>query len=493
MDQKRYGLSKSRISAFLQCPKRLWLEIHHPELKQESDGTRRSFVRGHQLGDLARAQYPTGLLVGHDDDLSNALSQTEEIFSKAPALPVFEATFQHEGVLVRADLMLPEEGGWHMAEVKSTGSAKAQHTPDLAVQTWVAEHAGISVSRSTIRHINMSFVYPGDGHYEGLLADTDIKDELKDAIPLVPIWVAKARETLEGTEPKRNLGPHCESPYECPFIPYCESKAKKPPGFPVSLLPGPSGKKIARSLIAEGFEDLTTVPASKITNEQMRWIHDATTSGEVYRNAQAARVAVANWSYPRAFLDFETISFGVPIWIGTSPYQQIPFQWSCHVQAGDGSTQQREFLDLTGDDPSRRCAEELVERLSDCKTVITYQASFERGVIQRLANLYPDLSIPLRSIANRIVDLLPLVRQSYYHRDMLGSYSIKDVLPTMSNALNYQTIGEVQDGEMAGVAYLEATDSKTPSQRKTELDKSLRAYCGLDSRAMMVVLETLVS
>jgi len=41
-------LSKSKILAFRQCPKRLWIEVHLPELRQDSPATQASF----QFGDI---------------------------------------------------------------------------------------------------------------------------------------------------------------------------------------------------------------------------------------------------------------------------------------------------------------------------------------------------------------------------------------------------------------------------------------------------------
>ena len=48
------NLSKSKLMAYRQCPKRLWLEIHHPELRADSAATEASFAIGHQVGDIAR-------------------------------------------------------------------------------------------------------------------------------------------------------------------------------------------------------------------------------------------------------------------------------------------------------------------------------------------------------------------------------------------------------------------------------------------------------
>lgn len=88
---------------------------------------------------------------------------------------------------------------------------------------------------------------------------------------------------------------------------------------------------------------------------------------------------MAGWAFPRTWLDFETIGFAVPRWIGTRPYQQVPFQFSAHVETADGTITHREFLSLDGSDPRRACAEALVEMVPTTGAVIGYNASFEKG------------------------------------------------------------------------------------------------------------------
>lgn len=244
---KPYRLSKSRIAAFLQCPKRLWLEVHRPELREETLTVQAAFAVGHRVGDLARAEYPGGVLVLHDENLRAALEETGDLFARHGRLPVFEATFQHAGVLVRADVMIPLRRGWHMAELKSAGEAKPYHPNDLAVQTWVARGAGVRVGGATVCHIDKSFVYPGGDDYRGLLVDAEVGDELQERLPEVPKWVERARSTLGKREPRREMGAHCDDPFARPFKVHCESLAGPRPEYPVELLSGPGGKKLRGS------------------------------------------------------------------------------------------------------------------------------------------------------------------------------------------------------------------------------------------------------
>lgn len=66
---QQYRLSKSRLLSFLQCPKRLHLSLHRPDLAEEDKGAARRMATGHAVGEIARGLHPGGVLIGHDDDL----------------------------------------------------------------------------------------------------------------------------------------------------------------------------------------------------------------------------------------------------------------------------------------------------------------------------------------------------------------------------------------------------------------------------------------
>ncbi len=210
------------------------------------------------------------------------------------------------------------------------------------------------------------------------------------------------------------------------------------------------------------------------------------------RPLTGARIAaaLAAWSWPRCYLGFETISFAIPRWLGTRPYQAIPFQFSCHVELQTGELSSSSFLDLGGDDPSEGCAQALVAALGDCGPIVAYNAGFERACILGLARRVPRLAAPLMALTERVVDLLPLVRAHYYHPQMRGSWSIKALLPARIPALSYSDLA-VQDGEAAQVAYLEAIAPDCPPARKAQIASELAAYCGLYTWAMVALARSL--
>jgi len=488
---KRYFLSKSKLNAYHQCAKRLWLEVHRKDLIEISPATQRKFDVGHQVGDIARAEYPDGILIGHDTQLGEALKQTQAVLAATPRRPVFEATARHGDVLVRADLMIPTAGGFHMAEVKSSGEVKPYHLIDVTVQAWVMRSAGIPVESVEVRHIDSQYVYPGNWDYRGLLTSGDVEADVERLQPDVPKWIKDSQAILNRPDPDVPMGKHCDDPYTCPFKAHCASLAGPVPEFPVTLLPNTKGKNLAAQLEADGYVDLRKVPAARIGDDaKLRRIHSATTTGKPYIDP-AAREVLAAWPHPRHYLDFETMNFTVPRWPGTRPFQQVPFQWSCHTEDAKGGLTHADFLDLSGNDPTRGCAESLVAKIGKTGAVVTYNASFENGVIKRLAERHPDLAEPLTSIAARIVDLWPVVKDHYYHRDMLGSYSLKDVLPTIAPELAHSTLGEVQEGGGAQEAYLEAIDPGTTEARRDELRQGLFDYCKRDTLGMIRVARAL--
>ena len=86
-------LSKSKLIAFRQCPKRLWLEVHRPDLREDSASTQAIFASGHKVGELAQQIFdPTG--TGHLIDMqvlgiAGAFQKTKELVNTTPSVPIF--------------------------------------------------------------------------------------------------------------------------------------------------------------------------------------------------------------------------------------------------------------------------------------------------------------------------------------------------------------------------------------------------------------------
>jgi len=477
-------LSKSRLVAYKQCPTRLWLQMFRRELAQQSEAVLNRMAQGNLVGAAAQRLYPEGQLIAHATELNVALRETREALAQPGDVTLFEPALRSADVLVRADVLIRHDGRYRMIEVKAATRVKDSHVIDAAIQTWVARGAGLDIERVELAHIDNRFVYPGNGDYHGLFVHSDMTDAVVPLQEQIPVWIAAAQRDLAGPMPDINVGAQCNDPFECEFLAFCAPEASE---YPVELLP--NSTKLARQLRGDGFADLRDVPSERLTREDHQRIWRATIDGQPALDpAAAAKLAALPW--PRYFLDFETVGPAVPMWKGTRPYQKIPMQWSCHRQDADGTlTQLPPFLDTTGQDPRRAFAESLVAAVGDSGSIMVYNATFERGVMMQLAEMFDDLAPALRGMASRLFDLLLLAREHYYHPAMMGSWSIKRVLPTIAPNLDYGNLESVHSGDMVEPAYFEMVNENSGADRKAQLEAALLTYCARDTLGMVRVAE----
>ena len=481
------NFSKSKILALRQCPKRLWLEINRPELRKDSAATQASFQIGFQVGDIAQRIYdPEGLGALIDverEGFDGAFARTGALINSS-AKPIFEAGFCAGGALAFADVMLPLQVDgqkvWRMVEVKSSTSVKDYHRDDCAIQAFIARTAGVPLQSVALAHIDSSWVYPGGGDYRGLLKENDLTDEAFSRAAEVKSWIEKAALTaVLPAQPAIKTGTQCSQPYACGFFDYCSQDNPKTE-FPVNWLPRIGQRAITYA--EQGVIDLRDISDDQLNVKQRR-VKAHTVAGTTYFDAEGAAAMLAQYSLPAYFLDFESIQFAVPIWSGTRPYQQNVFQFSLHTLGSDGQLEHTGHLDLSGDDPSEGLAKALVAVCGTHGPVYVYNRSFESGRIHALAERFPALGAPLLAISERIVDLLPIAREHYYHPSQQGSWSLKAVLPAVIPTLCYDSLDGVQDGGMAMDAYLEAIHPDTATERKKQIAQQLLTYCQLDTYA----------
>lgn len=481
---RREPLTPSRLAAFDRCPRLLWLTYFRPDLAGEvTDGARRR-IDADAVRREAQRQVSSAVAIDPALARPEALAATQAAVRTATAIT--GAWFAHDGVQTCIDVLEREGDGWRIIAVRSATKAKPEHLAPLALQVWIASGNGLRIVSARIRHLNRDFVLDSSSDPTGLFTDADVTDQLALHLAGQAERAAAARTTLANGEPKPLVGGHCHMPSRCGFTDHCHADLPAGPIWPVTLLPRGAGKPFVR----RGIDDLTLVPAEALRSKVDRRVHRATVTGHVEHDPAGAAAAMANWCYPRIWLDFETVSHPLPLWTGSMPYEQVPFQFVADVEAADATIVRREFLALDGTDPRRACAEALAA-LPSSGSVIAWHARFERGVVMRLADVFPDLASQLERLAARIVDLLPVARDHWYHRHQRGSWSIKAVLPTIAPELDYSNL-HVKDGSDAVEAYLEATSADCSPSRRAALDRALREYCGQDVDAMRIIACRLV-
>jgi hypothetical protein len=479
------AISKTKLLHYLQCPKRLWLEQYSPELVDEDAIDEAALETGRVVGAKAREVYGRhgGHLVKHNRGLRSAVAETEALLRAGGSDPIFEATFDHDGLTVLVDVLDRSGGAPRIVEVKSSTRVKDHFLDDCAIQTWILGELGLPIDGTKLALINDAFEYAGDDNYEGLFREVELSGDIAPHVVKVPEAIAGTRATLASLdEPERDIGPHCTTPHACPFFDHC----KPPQGeFPISVLGG--RREPLYALMLEGYRDIRELGEDRIAGDLQARIWRQTLAGEPYLSAELHGI-VAGLAFPRYFLDFETIAFAIPIWPGTRPYQALPFQWSCHIDDGSGELRHDAFLDTSGEPPMREIAEALVAKLGGSGPIIVY-TSYERTVLNGLAERFPDLAPAIEALIGRLVDLHPIAREHYYHPEMRGSWSIKAILPTIGAGIDYADLDEIRDGGAAQSAYLEAIREDTAPERREALRQALLAYCRLDTLALVRLVE----
>ncbi|MDX2413135.1 MAG: hypothetical protein QNK34_14355, partial [Woeseiaceae bacterium] len=191
-------LSKSRLISAWQCPKKLHLEKHYSELAVITPQMESMFAGGHGVGDVAKQLYGTSDSVEVAFDFKTMVTETKQLIDGGADFPIFEATFRHENVLIRADVLIPGPDGWKVVEVKASTSVKDYHKLDCAIQLWVMRESGLPVTSISLAHINNQFVYPGKGDYDGLLVEHDLTEEANGLKQAVVDLLVDAREAVIG-------------------------------------------------------------------------------------------------------------------------------------------------------------------------------------------------------------------------------------------------------------------------------------------------------
>lgn len=478
-------LSKTRILVGLQCEKRLYLSLNHPELAKTTKSPLAE--TGIMVGEQARKEFPNGVLVNRFQKGSDPFVETNAYLKDESIEAIFEAGFCYQDTEAFVDVLERNGSRWNLVEVKSSSSVKDEYIDDVTVQYIVLTNAGISINHIELMYLNKNFVYQGDGDYRGLFIREDISDRVIPHTHTISDAIERIRQDITDEEPVQHIDGRCNKPYKCGFKSYCE---KQDGEYPVSWLP--SAAVAIRNLYANGIYDIRDIPVEMLTSETHLKVRRITIEGQAELEPVASVILKA-LGYPRYYLDFETISFAIPIWESTKPNQQHPFQWSCHIQKEDGEVAHKEFLDVSGNDPRRKFAESLIQACGTEGPVIVYNQSFEKGIIKNLAETYKDLSDQLLVINARVFDLLPVMKKYYYHPDMKGSWSIKNVLTCLVPELRYSDLGEVQDGLMAQSAYLQIMAGKLSTKEIDSLYADMQEYCKLDTYAMLAIIDKVCS
>jgi len=478
------SLSKSQYIRGLQCEKALWLHKHRPDLRIISQQSDMTMTTGTSVGELARDLFPNGESIEFDSkDFQGMVQKTKELIEQG-VKTIYEASFNHDGIFVMCDILHRDGDGWQMIEVKSATNVKEYYLNDIAMQWYTLSRCNIPLSSACVAVIDNSYTRNGDLEVHKLFKILDVTLDVQSRQEDVMSNLMRLTPIIESEMPEVPIGSHCNDPFGCDYIDHCWKDVPEVSVFDLYRLNSKKKFEAWHSGVSIDNAD-EKMRLTKIQQLQVEAFRDKRIRVDSQKLAQFMERLV----YPLSYFDFETFMDAVPRFDAQRPYQQMPFQYSLHIEQIDGSLEHKEFLADERYDPRRELAQRMLQDIPESGSIIAFNQSFEITRIKELSEMFSDLKEPLLALVSRFIDLIdPFRSLAYYHPDFNGSFSIKSVLPAMfpnDKELSYKSLG-IQNGGAAMETYA-ALLYMEPDQR-IQKRRELLEYCHLDTLAMVKIL-----
>lgn len=452
--------------------------------------TQARFDTGNEIGELAMRYFGGGTEVTNAYwDIKGAIETTQKLIKDGSDI-IYEAIAMHpiDGGYSRIDILKRVEDGdeWDLIEVKSSTNVKDYHLDDMAFQYHVFYGAGYKIRKCFMMVIDNGYVRDGDIDPQTLFRLEDISGEVFARQSEVESVAGQLGYVLERKkEPDVSIGARCFAPFECDYRDHCW---KYVPDYSVyNVFQKPKAEEISRKHGAA----LEKLPTDIRPGGVKAFDVNSYLSDETIIDQDSIRGFLDQLQYPLYFLDYETVNEAIPLFDGTRPYQQIPFQFSIHIQESLGAElTHHEYLHKEQSDPRKNFTERLVDMCGQNGSVIVYNQAFEIARNNELAAEFPEHAAAIEAINTRIIDLLvPFKKRWLYKPEQKSSASIKAVLPAFTD-LSYDGL-EIVNGSEAMLQYGSFLKGRLGGDDLTTLWSALTEYCKQDTYAMVLLLEVL--
>lgn len=484
-------LTKSDFVKFIQCTKYLWLYKHRKDLLPEEvdKNLQKIFDEGYEVEKLANNLFPNAVNA-QVEGFGQSIAITLDLMrKKTPS--IIQPTISANNLFCRGDIVKYNgDGSWDIYEVKSSTEVKETHIYDLAFQKICFQKAGYRINKLHVIFVNKEYVRQGEINANEFLKFEEVSEQVEYILKEMGERIEEALETIkQKEEPNVRILKQCRTPYECTFLNYCWKDIPKSSIYDISRN---LNETKLNMLIDEGIIRIKDIPDGVLKSEMDLKHHHVAKHDTVHIEKENIQTELNSLEYPLYFLDYETYSSAVPLFDGTCPYQQVPFQYSLHVQKEPGGPLEHyEYLAHEFEEPSRKLAEHLSKRIGEKGSVIVWYAPFEKGRNSEMGEMHPEFAEFFNNVNARVYDLMMIFKNGYYvHKDFYCSASIKKVLPVVVPELSYEHLG-IKEGATALNSWGEMIKRDTPDERKEQIYNDLLKYCELDTLAMVKILEKL--
>lgn len=470
-------LSKADYALGCFCSKALWLKKNNRELYRFSDENDCS------VQNLAHQLYPAGIRITAEYwDVLNGVMQTKKLAADNSVL--FNAVAElPQGMFCHADILQKDGRSWNLIEIKAANSVKPEHVNDITFQYNVFSKAGYPIKNCFVLHLNKDYVRGAELDVYQLFVLENVTDMvLQKSAEVAEVSAHLLNIELQPEAPQVFVDKKC---LECEFYSCCGK------GIPeYSILNIFRANQIKATYDKNASYDIMDLAAEEYSGKTAIDIR-AWQNQEIYVDKVQIQNFLDELIYPLYYLDDETFMSPVPLFSASGPYQQIPFQFSLHIQdKPGGECRHISFLHKERSDPRRAMAECMVQSCGKTGSVVVYNEVFEKTRNKELAAMFPDLADDIYAINDRVVDqLLPFRNRGLYHYSQHSSASIKKVLPAFAS-LSYDDL-EIHNGSEAMEGYLDFIQGNLLPQEEQKLFASLETYCEQDTYAMVLLMDVL--
>ena len=365
---------------------------------------------------------------------------------------------------------------------------------------WVLEQLGIRISNMRIIHLNADYVrgetldvqklfvisdtFYNSKNHPGKPLEETIRSNISDPTDLMA-EMDRARE-LPIPDPVRSSS--CSGRQMCRYLERCFLADREVPDNHISTLVGGTERF---AMAEEGRQYLREADVSRLEGSPMQYAQVmADRNGGLFADRASLNGWMEDVTYPITFLDFEWERFAIPPYQGMRPFDVLLFEYSIHILAADGTITHTLFLSVHDD--RRELAEQLIRDIPEEGTVIAYNAEgAEKLRINELIAQFPEYTAQLKSMNDRMKDLqIPFTSGFVYDVRMRGGWTLKRLMSMMDDP-GYQDL-DIRQG-MDAVFRWRELDRDTEGIDREQIINELKAYCGMDSYATLVVFQWLQS
>ncbi len=493
-------LTKTNYILFRECAKNAWVKIHKPDIyyAQELSQFEKTIIEsGNEVDELARKLFPNGILIkAFDDDTA-----TKALINKKTPV-IYQPVFENENYKAIGDILVwnNEKFSFDLYEVKASNGGEDKkakddiYAHDLAFQSIVINSLNIPLNNLYIIRLNNEYVRGVDLDINELLTREDFTEKVKTVEGEVKEEMKTAYEILSSEK---------EPPGNCKCIElgksaHCSTFKHSNPEVPeysvhqISRI-GLSKKKLVE-LIGDKIFSIYDVPEDFPLSEIQRNQVDVAQTGKVIIEHSSIEEFLSEIKYPISFIDYETYPAAIPRFVGYSPFNQIPFQFSLHVlDEGTENLKHSEYIFTESSNPDIEFIKAMQKYLPTSGSIIVWNKSFEMGINRKLGERNPEYQKYLEDVNERMIDLEdPFKKQYLVMKDFKGRTSIKYILPALAPTFSYKNL-DIQEGGTASDTWNKIVTNQYKENEKLEKINHLIEYCKLDTYAMYEIWKYLVN